>query len=271
MRGAPSASPYLKKGVKMERKKILIVEDQADIRDIIRFYLEEEDYVVIETDRGEDVVKIMETEKPDLVTLDIMLPGVDGFELLRIIKCDPRPEISGVPIIMLSVLAKDANKYQHGFAEFISKPFEKYELIDAVQRILTAVEKEKQLSKKILVADDDSDIVEIITFYLKNMGYESIKAFNGQEAITKAKEEKPDLIILDIKMPKLNGFEVIKILKKDKDVWSIPIIVLTGTYISEEDRKHGLTLGASKFITKPFDSMALINDIKEVLCEEQKS
>ena len=255
----------------MSGKKILVVEDQTDIRDIIRFYLEQEGYQVIETDKGEDVIKIIEEQKPDLITLDIMLPGIDGFELLRIIKCDPRPEISKVPIIILSVCAQDKNKYQHGFADFISKPFEKYELTNAVEKILAELEKEKTLSKKILVADDEADIVEIITFYLKNMGYESIKAFDGQETITKAKEQKPDLIILDIGMPKLNGFEVIKSLKEDKKVSSIPIIVLTGTYFSEADRKHGLKIGAAKYITKPFDSIVLINDIKELLCEEQKS
>lgn len=255
----------------MSRKKILIVEDHVDIRDIIRFYLEAEGYNVIETSRGEDVVRIIEKEKPDLVTLDIMLPGINGFELLRIIKCDPRPEISKIPVIVLSVLAKDKNKYQHGFAEFISKPFEKYELIDSVKRVLASIEKEKQLSRKILVVDDEPDIVEIIAFYLKNMGYESIKAFDGKEAIEKAKNEKPDLIILDIQMPKVSGFEVIKILKKDNEASCIPIIVLTGTHISEEDKKHGLRLGASKYLTKPFDSMTLIKDIKELLCEEQKS
>jgi DNA-binding response OmpR family regulator len=255
----------------MERKKILIVEDQEDIRDIIRFYLESEGYDVIQTDRGEDVIRMMESEKPDLITLDVMLPGIDGFELLRIIKCDPRPEISEIPVIIVSVLARDTNKYQHGFADFISKPFEKYELIDAVKRVLAEVEKDKELSKRILVVDDEEDIVNIITFYLKNLGYESITASNGEEAIAKAKQEKPDLIILDVQMPKLNGFEVIKILKQDENLWSIPIIILTGTHISEEDRKHGLKLGASKYITKPFDSMALVNDIKELLCGEQKS
>ena len=249
----------------MNRKKILVIEDQADIRDIIRFYLEGEGYEVIETDKGDDVIRIIEKEKPDLITLDIMLPGIDGFELLRIIKCDPRPEVSKVPIIMLSVLAKDDNKYQHGFADFISKPFEKHQLITSVKQILAGTEKEIKAPSKILVVDDDPDIVEVITFYLDNIGYKTTEAFNGQEAINKANDEKPDLIILDVEMPRLNGFEVIKILKGDEKTASIPIIVLTGVRLSEEDRQSGLKLGASKFMTKPFNSITLINDIKELL------
>ena len=87
--------------------------------------------------------------------------------------------------------------------------------------------------------------------------------YNGPEALEKVKTKKTDLILLDINMPGMNGFEVIKHLKSDKETCDIPIVVLTGTHISEEDRKHGLTLGVTKYLTKPFSADDLVREIRD--------
>ena len=118
---------------------------------------------------------------------------------------------------------------------------------------------------KILIVDDDPDILDIVTLCLKDNEIPSEKAYNGIEALDKARNRRYGLILLDINMPGMNGFEVIKHLKEDDRTRDIPVVVLTGTYITEEDRKHGLRLGVVKYLTKPFSAGDLVADIKEAL------
>lgn len=118
--------------------------------------------------------------------------------------------------------------------------------------------------KKILVVDDEEHIVELIRYNLENNGYNIITAFDGDEAYTKAIEENPDLILLDIMLPILDGIEVCKKLKRNKESENIPIIMLTAR-TEETDKVLGLEIGADDYITKPFNVRELIARVKAVL------
>ncbi|MGO1370528.1 MAG: response regulator [Senegalia sp. (in: firmicutes)] len=119
-------------------------------------------------------------------------------------------------------------------------------------------------NKKILVVDDEENIVELIKYNLKNNGYDIITAFDGEEAYIKAIKENPDLILLDIMLPMLDGIEVCKKLKKNKQTENIPIIMLTAK-TEETDKVLGLEIGADDYITKPFNIRELIARVKAVL------
>lgn len=250
------------------KKKILVVDDEQDIREIIKIALAQDGFQVLEADNGKTAIELAKKEKPDLITLDIMMPNIDGFQVAKIIKEDPTTV--DIPIIILSVLSQDKNKFMQGIADYISKPFKPDEL---VTKIKEAIEKSglANKSKNILVIDDDPDVIDIITISLKDKGFLLVSANDGAEALEKLKIFIPNLIILDINMPKINGYELIKRLKKEPKFNTIPIIVLTGTYISKQDIEHGLTLGATKYLTKPFTIDALVKEIEESLCPEQKS
>jgi DNA-binding response OmpR family regulator len=118
--------------------------------------------------------------------------------------------------------------------------------------------------KKILVVDDEPDIQKILKFRLEENHYEVITAPDGKSCLKKAVEEKPDLIILDILMPRLNGFEVSQRLKKDSKTKDIPIVMLTAL-AQEKDLSRGLEAGASCFITKPFNPVDLISEIEQAI------
>jgi two-component system alkaline phosphatase synthesis response regulator PhoP len=154
---------------------------------------------------------------------------------------------------------------------YIAKPFEKDELIANVKKILSSPS-ETIKGQKVLVVDDEPDVVQIISEDLKNRGLVPLEAFDGQEAIEKARQEKPDLIILDIRMPKRDGFEVMNVLGQDQKTWSIPIIVLTGASLSEKEKEriHKFK-GVSRFFLKPFEPDHLIKEVERVLCEKKKS
>jgi DNA-binding response OmpR family regulator len=120
------------------------------------------------------------------------------------------------------------------------------------------------MRKKILVVDDDAELVELVSFNLKQAGYAIGTASNGVEAIKKARSLEPDLIVLDVMMPELDGFAVCEILRRDSSTASIPIMMLTALS-SELGRMAGLGSGASDFLTKPFSPRLLIARIEELL------
>ena len=117
---------------------------------------------------------------------------------------------------------------------------------------------------KILIVEDDRDISEMVEYNLKEEGYEALSAFNGEEGVRLAKKESPDLIILDIMLPIIDGFEVCRILKKEQITADIPVIILSAKS-QETDKIVGLELGADDYVTKPFSPRELIARIRSIL------
>lgn len=130
--------------------------------------------------------------------------------------------------------------------------------------------KELLMRKKILVVDDDAELVELISFNLKQAGYSIGTATNGVDAIKKARSLEPNLIVLDVMMPELDGFAVCEILRRDSATAAIPILMLTALS-SELGRVAGLGAGASDFVTKPFSPRVLVQRIEELLQKTQNS
>ncbi|OGH96751.1 MAG: hypothetical protein A2039_09480 [Candidatus Melainabacteria bacterium GWA2_34_9] len=118
----------------------------------------------------------------------------------------------------------------------------------------------KNIKKKILIVDDEPDIVETLKFLVESEGFESIIAMDGEEALRKAKEENPDVMILDVMLPKINGYKVCRLLKFDNKYKHIPILMVTARS-QEEDKVIGEETGADEYITKPFDINELIEKI----------
>lgn len=120
--------------------------------------------------------------------------------------------------------------------------------------------------RRILFVDDEADLVKVVTFRLENAGYEVIPAFDGQEGLDKARTEKPDLIILDLMLPKVNGYKVCRMLKSSEKYKGIPIIMFTAR-TQEADKKMGMEAGAEAYIVKPFEPEILLAKVRELLGE----
>jgi DNA-binding response OmpR family regulator len=118
--------------------------------------------------------------------------------------------------------------------------------------------------KRILIVDDERDLVETITFRLEASGYEVLTAYDGAEGLEKARDEKPDIILLDVMMPKMDGYQVCRMLKFDEEFKNIPVLMLTARG-QDQDKKTGNDVGADGYITKPFDSKVLLDSIKKCL------
>jgi PAS domain S-box-containing protein len=238
-------------------KRILVVEDEPDIAELIRYHLEGDGYKVTIAARGEEALTKVHQEKPGLITLDIRLPDIDGFEVLQRLKSDE--ETADIPVVILSIVPDREDGFRLGAVDYVTKPIDAGRLLSAVGAILPKED-------LILVVDDDRDTTRLVQEVLGRAGFIVRAAHNGFEALAVARGEQPGLILLDLKMPGLDGYEVLKRLKRDKATQDIPVVVVTGSVTDEEvKRKKVLALGAAQFLTKPFAIDDFVEEIRQVL------
>ncbi|MBI5286651.1 MAG: response regulator, partial [Deltaproteobacteria bacterium] len=228
---APPPPPLV--AVTEELPLILVVEDNAPLRRLMRLYLSEEGYNVAEAEDGVEAVRMAKTLKPFAITLDIMLPKKDGWEVLKELKEDH--ETRDIPVIIVSALDDTEKGFSLGACEYLTKPIEKTPLLTALQRI-SLTSKARRGSMTILVVDDDPGSVELMTGLLQGEGFGVLKAYGGEEGVRLARERNPDLIILDIMMPEMNGFEVFDRLRVSPDTRDIPVIIYTAKDLTIEDK-----------------------------------
>ncbi len=248
------------------RPKILVVEDDRDLALLLRRHLEGEGYQVLLAGSGEDALWLAKEEQPQLITLDIMLPDQDGFAVLEQLK--EHPVTSLIPVIIISVLTEADRGYALGAVDYVVKPFDEEKLLESVRRALAPHEKGEPL--RLLVVDDDPDILNFLDQALSFHGYQVWTAASGREALERTPELQPDLILLDIRMPGIDGYEVIRRLKGEESTRSIPIIVITASPVDKErDRVRVLGMGAAQYVTKPLSVDMLVREIKAAIEERQ--
>jgi len=241
------------------RKKILVVDDEPDVAYLVRVYLEKSGYQAIVATSGWEALEKASQERPDLITLDIILPDLDGFTVLERLKAEPTT--ASIPVVVLTIVQDRDRAIRLGAVEYLTKPIDEAQLLDCVRRILT-----KSTKKKILVADDDPEILQLLDTALRQNGYETILCPDGAVAVVQLSKEHPALVLLDIKMPKVDGYGVLQILKANEETRDIPVIVMTGVESEiEEGRGKVLTLSARQFITKPFSLDYLVGEIQKLI------
>ena len=246
-------------------KKILVVDDDADLTLVIGEHLRRRGYEVFVSNSGMDAIKKAIDLQPDLITLDLLMPKMDGYFVTKLLKQNPKTK--DIPIVIVSAVFEKEKCFRLGIADYITKPFDSALLADTITRTEKMI-KGEALKKKVLVVDDDPDIVAVLTLSLTNRGYSVYNSYDGIQAIATAKKEKPDMIILDLMLPAVDGFSVIKALKNDPETAPIPIIVITGRTI--EDREKAIQLGAKEYLIKPFTMRILFEELDKILAKEVK-
>ncbi|RLC81977.1 MAG: hypothetical protein DRI61_03125 [Chloroflexi bacterium] len=247
-----------------ERRKILVVDDDRDVAELIRHNLEKEGYEATIALSGKDALWLAKELSPDLITLDVLLGDMDGFEVLEQLKADEAT--ASIPVIIVSVLAEQEKGFALGAADYVIKPFEEERLLRSVRNLLESLDGGKL--DKILVVDDDKDITGWLVEVLSRHNYRVRGVYSGEEALKAVEEEPPDLILLDLKMPGMDGYEVLKRLRAQETTRHIPIIVITASPVDKEKAKvKVLGLGAKRLLVKPFSAETLVGEIKRVISE----
>ena len=211
----------------------LVVEDDLKSAELVRVQLEAEGFRVLHAGTAEAALAIAGQQPLSLITLDITLPDLDGWEFLSRIK--QVQALKHIPVVMISIVADRNKGFAFGASAIMQKPISRQDLHEALLEIgLLPLAQGRTL--KVLVVDDDPKAVELTAVRIRDMASTVLRAYNGREAIEAARKELPELIVLDLMMPEVNGFEVVERLSKDPRTASIPILVVTGKQITIEDR-----------------------------------
>ena len=245
-------------------KKILVIDDEPAIADLIKINLEADGYEVDTALDGMEGIEKAKASPPDVITLDVLMPGMNGFQVMELLK--KNPGTADIPVIFISIVEgpqKDRG-FHLGAVDFLTKPIEYGELLKSLKKIESSIGKVTGVKKEVLVIDDERDVTNLIKVNLEDQGYDVFVAYNGPDAIAIARERKPEVIMLDLAMPGMDGFSVMKVLKQDKETEHIPIIVLTG-HDTKGYKQKSLMLGAAQYMTKPFSEKDIVEEIKKVI------
>jgi len=211
----------------------MVIEDDDQAAEVLRVQLESEGFRILRANTAEAALNMAEEAHPDLITLDILLPGMDGWEFLERFK--QHPLFASTPVVIISIVADRGRGLSLGAAHVMQKPIARENLTAALSALGFCNDPTVD-QKTALIVDDDPKAVKLVSTQLDSFGYQTLSALGGQDGINMARQHKPDLIVLDLMMPEINGFDVVEALKNDTVTASIPIIVLTAKQITSEDR-----------------------------------
>lgn len=245
------------------KKRILVIEDEEVIADVLKDNLEILGYDVTIANSGMEGIRRARGMRPDVITLDILMPKLDGLQVLNVLKSD---EITkDIPVIIISVesgaksMAEKKTGLKLGALAFLKKPVDFGQLN---QKIKSLTQK-----KTVLVVEDSPVFLELIQERLRPMGYNLICVRDGEEALKKAKEFRPDVILMDVLLPQKDGFEVTKRLKADKEISNIPVIAYSGYFNDIDDAQ---VVGIDKFLAKEFSAEDLAKEVSVFLEKAEK-
>ncbi|OQA39671.1 MAG: Transcriptional regulatory protein AfsQ1 [Parcubacteria group bacterium ADurb.Bin316] len=265
-------------------KKILIIEDERGLAEMYKLKFEKEGYIVLIAGDGESGIKIAREELPDLVLLDIVMPGLDGFDVLRTLRSDYRTE--NLKIFVFSNLGQD-DEIERGLQEGADKYLIKAnltpgQLLQKIEEAFLADQMEgkkdnkpvvsknnfkdlkqevKADAAKILLIEDENDIITMYDLCLNREGYNVDIARNGAWGLKLAREKSYDLIVMDMVMPAMSGLELLKKLKAESLHQNIPILVVSNS-AQDKDIEEAKAEGATDYLLKA--SLTPANLIKEI-------
>jgi CheY-like chemotaxis protein len=238
-------------------RRALIVEDSPAAAERVMRYLGELGIVTAILGEGHDALAQAAETQPDLILLDILLPDTSGWDVLAQLKADPRTR--AIPVVVVSVVDERSHGLALGAAAYLVKPYTRDDIQEMVRQIgapghddvagLRKALKERDRHLILLVEDNEANIVTVGD-YLANVGFQIVVARNGVEAVARAQERHPDLILMDIQMPEMDGLEATRRIRADASLATTPIIALTALAMPG-DREQCIAAGANDYTSKP--------------------
>ncbi len=207
---------------------VLVIDDDAAVRDLMARFLGKEGFRIVTAASGEDGLRLARELRPDVITLDVLMPGMDGWSVLAALKADA--ELADIPVVMLTMLDDRNLGYALGAADYLTKPIERERLVSVLGRY--------RQDLPVLVVDDDPDFRELARRMLEREGYTVIEADNGRAALDRLHDGLPGVVLLDLMMPEMDGFDFVAAVR-DEPAWrSVPIVVITAKDLSAEDHER---------------------------------
>jgi CheY-like chemotaxis protein len=224
-----------------EEPLILVVDDDATAREVVARHLERSGFAVVVARGGAEGLRLIRELRPAAVTLDIMMPDLDGWTVLAAIKGDP--ELASTPVVLMSIVEQKNRGYALGAVEYLVKPVDRAKLVETLRSVCGA------RTGRLLLVDDDDVTRRGVRAALAPLGWQVTEAENGAVAVAALAAARPDAIILDLMMPEMDGFEFMEALRARPDWKDIPVIVITAKDLTQADRDR-LNGGVERVIKK---------------------
>ncbi len=209
---------------------VLVVDDDPSVHDVLAATLGKEGYQLLHAKDGQEALEIVRKAHPDLVTLDVMMPRIDGWSVLGYIKSDPA--LAHIPVIMLTIVDDRTLGYSLGASEFMTKPIDRTRLIELV-RHFTGQDK----GGLVLIVDDDPEVRDLVRSAVEGVGLKTAEAVNGRVALDWLDHNAlPSLILLDLMMPEMDGFAFLEKIRDDEELREVPVVVLTAKELTDGER-----------------------------------
>lgn len=255
---------------------ILVVDDTETSRELANYLLEARGHRLLLAGSGEEALHWVGQEVPDLILLDLQMSDMDGYEVLK--KLRERPDLSSVPVVAVTAFAMVGDRERAvaaGFDGYFTKPINAETFVDDLEGFLPA-ELRSQAGKpvwerngarpspdrvhrgSVLVVDNNQVNLSLFQGTLEPSGYAVLTATGGREALELVRRARPDLVLTDLNMPDGNGVELIRALKADPELRTIPIVMVSASSPSSEDEEAGLLLGAHSFVRRPVEPQSLL-------------
>jgi signal transduction histidine kinase/DNA-binding response OmpR family regulator len=208
---------------------VLVIDDEQNARELLERGLIKEGFQVVTATSGEDGVRIAHEIKPDAITLDVLMPGMDGWAVLKALKTDPLT--LSIPVIMISMVDDKEMGYALGASDYLTKPFDREHLASLLRKY-----RRTDRRSVVLVVEDDVTVREMVRRILEPEGWSVDEAENGLVGLDRLRRRQPDIILLDLMMPEMDGFEFVAELRAHEEWLPIPVVVVTAKELTSEDK-----------------------------------
>ncbi|MFN8523464.1 MAG: GAF domain-containing protein [Chloroflexota bacterium] len=214
-----------------ERPLVLVVDDDPNVHDLMARYLRPAGLHVAAAATGTEALRLAHELRPDAITLDVLMPRMDGWAVLSALKADP--DLAGIPVLMVSIVEDRTMGYALGAADYLTKPVDRRRLLDTLNRLCTSAD-----GCHVLIVEDDEGTREVVGRSLTQAGWRVTHAENGRVALKRLATEIPSVVLLDLMMPEVDGFDVIDALRANEAWRSVPVVVMTAKELTDEDRER---------------------------------
>jgi len=244
---------------------ILLVDAERSATELTRHPLERAGYQVLAAHNGDEAITLARTAHPDLIALGLLLSDSTGYQVIDKLKSDA--SVKFIPIMILSILAESEEGKIPGVIDYLAKPFNEQTLLEHVERIF-----QSNYPRTILVGQAEAHSHNLLGKLLRRAGYDVLEAHGGVDAVRLAKENHPDLVLLDLKMPELNGIDAVRALRADETMKNSSVIIMAGYEgITDIERSTVADLKVASILTKPITAEKLATAIYQTIHAEREN